>query len=448
MYQSDNSKYSSSLCNDRSMTRNRRSIRVFRFHFSSFTIESHFFLSALLCISIVYHAFLPRDAYKITFTSQFKQISSNWPPLRIYYYKLNDYYNNDLIKLFKTSNRTISNQIRPYLLEREFPELLYQTPLLTKEIVNADIVYFNYFLTFDILATKVNRLKKKCISSDFRKIIRKMDLPDSKILLIQSWPATSRQKCIDAGDMLYFGTSERRKDYENDFVLPYYTNYQHYTVENHRTSNVDKIYSIIFIDDAKKPRNDVTEAMKAIKNSKIVSEPKDEEEIDHFNLQIPHYFANSTFSLITKNNVLSTRYIYDSVLYDCIPILLNSRFELPFAGTLVNWDEITIKISESDLSRLPDILNSVNESKIQDYRMKLRKAGERLRFDNGIKYDNGVGSILWDIYLRYFSRPKIDASVNKTVIDPIKNVKSVFLPCFMSFIVLMSISVLVVQAFS
>ena len=76
-----------------------------------------------------------------------------------------------------------------------------------------------------------------------------------------------------------------------------------------------------------------------------------------------------------------SRRFFDSVALGCIPVVIADNIELPFEE-FIDYRKFTVKVMESDIVNLKDILLSIPKERILEMFRELRKIGSTLRTSN------------------------------------------------------------------
>lgn len=87
-----------------------------------------------------------------------------------------------------------------------------------------------------------------------------------------------------------------------------------------------------------------------------------------------YYLKNSTFSLCPRGYGVNSFRLYESFECGTIPIYIVEDGEdhwLPFSSE-INWNEICILLKESDIPRIPEILESFSKEEIEKMRETIR----------------------------------------------------------------------------
>lgn len=323
-----------------------------------------------------------------------------WPKLKLFYFKAPPMFNDDLLKIMNLTNQTTSIH-HHFLIEIYLRDILANVPILTNNITEADLVYVDYLATLDFFTMR-QRNKSRCIFPELRKILKDNNIPDEKLLFFTAFPITLWACVRPANKSSFIGSIERRSDRPRDFVIPYHTHFDYYPIEKYRQENVIKNISVIMAGSLIVKRRMYADMMKKIPNSKVVAISRTSENIRDLILSIPRLYAKSTFCIIPAGDTPSSKRLYDGMSYDCIPIILSDNIVFPYDGTLMNWNEFSIKVPEANYNDIPRMLKKLPKERIMEYHKNLRINFEKLRFDNGVTNNNGVNSMFWDLYIRYF----------------------------------------------
>lgn len=365
----------------------------------------HSFL--LLLVFYLYPEFHAIDSYRnmhrprISANFKFGKIG-DWPNLKLYYFKAPVMFNDNLLRIMNLTNHKTSID-HHFLIEIYLRDLLKRVPILTNNISEADLVYIEYFPSLDYLTfIKGRRNRKSCLYPKLLELIRKNNIPDEKVLIFAAFPIIGN-KCLNSSSKLTFiGSIEKRNDRPRDFIIPYHTHFDQYPIEKYREDKVKKDISLILAGSLISKRMMYIPMIKRVPNSKIVAIDRSKKSVHKLILSIPELYAKSTFCLVPAGDSPSSKRLYDGLSYDCIPIILSDDFILPFEGTVINWNEISIKVLESEYETIPAIISNFSVTKLTSYHQNIRHEFEKLRFDNGVSSNSGIGSIFWHLYIKYF----------------------------------------------
>ncbi|XP_013790088.1 exostosin-1-like, partial [Limulus polyphemus] len=91
----------------------------------------------------------------------------------------------------------------------------------------------------------------------------------------------------------------------------------------------------------------------------------DNEEFDRWDY---HFLMhNSTFCLVPRGRRLGSFRFLEALQAGCIPLLLSNGWELPF-GEVIDWTKATVWADERLLLQVPDVVRSVNQTRVHALR--------------------------------------------------------------------------------
>ena len=325
----------------------------------------------------------------------------DWPPLLIYYHHLPNMFNKDIIKSVPDFIFSPNDMEYQYFLEIYFSKAISNIPIISKLLDNKSIVYYDIYPTY-LIFTK-NKTNPIHFGEKFIHYLKEKKLINLNNFVLTVFPHKESIKQIFNG---YKGCFEEMDNSNKYFTIPYMTNYPKcpiYKVNNSKERNI----SVFLVGSLRRQRAKLFEILKKINDSLgIIIDRKKQKDLTYQLNKIPFYLANSKYCLVPYGDSPSSKRFYDAVNYGCVPVIISDPFKPAFDKTQINWDNCYIKIPQKDIEKIPDILSNITDERYDEIRKNMLFAREFIRFDNGIKPTNGIGSILWELFYKIYLKPK------------------------------------------
>lgn len=119
--------------------------------------------------------------------------------------------------------------------------------------------------------------------------------------------------------------------------------------------------------------------------------------------KLPPHYMDSDFCICPKGDNPIAKRNFDGPHYGCIPFYISDDLVLPFAGNLLNYSKFSIRIPESEINRIPEILGNYSQEEILEMRKELKKCAKMYLFRLGEapRVGEGFWAISWMWYIRY-----------------------------------------------
>ena len=318
----------------------------------------------------------------------------DWPPIKIYYHQLPKYFNKDILKRTPKQMFSPLDMDYQFYIEVAFSEYIKKTPLLTKNVNEADFIYADYFPTYLVLSRDSMNTKLRTSKWFYLNLQKHKLLRNKNIFTIRTYPYHSRVNHFIVGYTGSFETLNRTRY----FAIPYLSNFSHYP-----PSAVDfqkeRKFSVFLSGSYRQQRKQIFDLMKKINKSyPMIMRRSNVNKTKQQLHSVPYVMSKSKFCIVPRGDTPSSKRFYDAVVYGCVPVIISDGYELPFDKTQVNWDDCVIRIPEKDVDTLPEVIGNITDDQYKYMYNALLEAKEYIRFDNGVKPTNGVGSILWELY--------------------------------------------------
>ena len=281
-----------------------------------------------------------------------------------------------------------------FYIEVAFAEYLKKTPILTKNVKEADFIYADFFPTYMVLSKDSMNNKLRVSKRFFLHLQKHKLLRNKNIFTIRTYPYHSRVNRFIIGFTGSFETLNRTRY----FAVPYLSNFSHFPPSEVNFKKPRK-FSVFLSGSYRKQRKQIFDLMKEINNSyPMIMRRSNVNKTKKQLHSVPYVMSKSKYCIVPRGDTPSSKRFYDAVVYGCIPVIISDGYELPFDKTQVNWDDCVIRIPEKDVEKLPEIIKNITDDEYKYMYNALLEAKEYIRFDNGVKPTNGVGSILWELY--------------------------------------------------
>ena len=300
-----------------------------------------------------------------------------WPPISIYYHHLPDEFNKDLLKPFDSSFFESTHIEYQFFLEIFFSKHIKETPLITDNMETADFIYLDYFPTYHLYHHLKNKEMQSNGTIQFYNYLKANKLNKKHLFYLAVFPIVLPAHRFLIG---YKGCYERLWGIKF-FIVPYLSNFDHFPPDS-VDFNEERNITVFLQCSPIKKRRMIFDVMKNINNS-LGIEMKREQKSDKDKLyQLPYLISKSKYCIVPRGDSSSSKRFYDAVVYGCIPIIISNRFKAPFNTTQINWDECTLRLDESNISQLPDLIANISDDKYRTMFSKLMEAREFIRFES------------------------------------------------------------------
>ena len=171
------------------------------------------------------------------------------------------------------------------------------------------------------------------------------------------------------------------KDYSGIMVLPF----PHYPVNAPRPAGKkDILYSFL----GAATHECRKEILRLPKRKEIfIGERKDwhfNKKISAEKIEYQNILARSRFSLCPRGTGASTIRFWESLRAGAIPVLISDKMRLPESSE-VDWEECTIKIKESDIAKIDDVIKNITPEKENKLRENCLRASSLFSGKNFVK---------------------------------------------------------------
>ena len=334
-----------------------------------------------------------------------------WPACLIYIYNLPPIFNENLLNKVRPQMFSPYDQNYQLIIEYNFSKMINQIPILTNNIERASFVYMNFYPGFTLKAGMTLE-EYYNISRDYFLFLKNNKLLNKRIFMLTVRPFTEIYTAFLIG---FKGCYELMSKNGKWFVVPYLSHFPNYPSDLYIHNN--RTISVFFSGSLRANRAKLESLLTEINNSYYLVFKRSDKNVSEILYNMPRYFSKSKYCIIPRGDSASSKRFYDAVMYGCIPIIISDSFHLPFDETQIFWEKCTIKIKNKNIEELPKIINNITDNQYQKMFNYLLMAREFIRFDNGITSNNGVGSILWELFYRYQFIKDKNVEINKKEID-------------------------------
>lgn len=203
-------------------------------------------------------------------------------------------------------------------------------------------------------------------------------------LAIFDWPELLADTVAATGvDVLLSPHATRKQRFENRplvnltiLPIPYWT--------RHITPALDKdiLYSFVGGCDRAVPVREKLWSMRhspycTVEQRKMMFWYYSSEEQEELRREYGDVMGRSRFSLCPKGNGIGTVRFWESLSAGAIPVIIGSDdLALPLDGDLIPWDEIIIRIDESEVEKVPEIIAAISPEREERMRSLCYAVGE------------------------------------------------------------------------
>ena len=278
-----------------------------------------------------------------------------------------------------------------FVIEALFPKMIDQTTIITNSIDNADYIYVDVFPTFTIL-NYLSSSQKCELALQYIDIMNKTGLINREnIFMIKAFPFNEFLFEHLIGIEATYDITD-----DNQMIIPYYSNFNEIPYDSISPNN--RTYSLFLAASYRRKRVEIFDAMKEIPNSKpILLDRENEANLSELNRQTPLLMSHSKFCIIPTGDSPSSKRLYDAIMHGCVPVIISDDLEFPFSKQF-DWDKAIVKIPEAQIGQMKNIIMHITDAEYHSLFQNLMDLRELVRFDKGSTPENGVGSILWDLY--------------------------------------------------
>ncbi|HTW93637.1 MAG TPA: exostosin family protein [Tepidisphaeraceae bacterium] len=86
--------------------------------------------------------------------------------------------------------------------------------------------------------------------------------------------------------------------------------------------------------------------------------------------------ANSIFAIVPRGDSLFSYRLTEALSFGCIPVIISDAWILPF-DRLIDWNAISVRLPESQVAKLPDLLRLFSAPRIAEMRKAAHEAFHR-----------------------------------------------------------------------
>ena len=339
-----------------------------------------------------------------------------WPPMKIYYHHLPNEFNYEGIAKSPLVWFTPFDGHYQFSIEFLFANFIKQVPILTDNIADADIVYFDFFPYYNAIKQPLKQQLE--IGKRLYNNLKENNLTRKRLFSIQVYPWFKPCTFYLLG---YTGSYELINKNHKWVVIPYLSNFTNFPASQ-LDINAPRNITVFLSGSYRAQRKQIFQIMKEyMPNSLglVINRSNDTNSSISVE-QTPFYMSQSKYCIIPHGDSPSSKRFYDAVIYGCIPVIIADGFVLPFDKTIIDWDQCIIRIPQKDVETLPSVIGNITEAQYQKMYNYLLSNRNFIRFDNGVQSDNGVGTILWELYYKYQEMQGIEWEINDAEISQIE----------------------------
>lgn len=320
-------------------------------------------------------------------------LGKGWPPIKMYYHHLPDEFNKDILKQIGWKVYNEKSARFQFALEHEFTNLIQRTPLITKNIDEADFIYVDFYPTYQIEA-QIKRPERFKVMLDYLDYMNKTGLMQrSNIFMVRTFPWN------DIGFRYLFGYSAC---YElsrppKEIIVPYYSKFPDYPATLDKILNKRK-YFIYYVGSNRRQRERMVNSLQNLSDSYIKVFRRYRRENAEELKKLPKMMSQSKYCLVPKGDTPSSKRFYDAIIYGCIPVVISDHFQPAFDKTLIDWSKCTVRIPQRKILNIEKTLRRISDKKYKEMFYYLLDIRNLIRFDVEPNHDTGIGSMMWELY--------------------------------------------------
>lgn len=110
-------------------------------------------------------------------------------------------------------------------------------------------------------------------------------------------------------------------------------------------------------------------------------------------------FYESKFCLVVRGRTVWTRRFTEVFQYNCIPVIISDGYLPPFSNVF-DWTSFSLRIAESDISKLPQILENVSEKKWYKMQSQMDIVKHHFLYNDPPKIGDAFYIALYEIWLK------------------------------------------------
>lgn len=112
-----------------------------------------------------------------------------------------------------------------------------------------------------------------------------------------------------------------------------------------------------------------------------------------------NYLKQSKFCLVPRGREVWSPRLMDAVFYGCIPVILSDHYHLPLQG-VVDWNQFSVIVPESQVAELKSILQGISHSKISSMQKSLKQVYEHFVWNNPARPHDAFYSVMYQLWQR------------------------------------------------